>query len=368
MDTALSIPSQIPQNIIAQWQQDLSQIQLLLPKDITPARFAAGWWLQFSLTPDLATCTPASLARAAIRAATLGLEPGRDCCILAFRSRKKNCMEATLVEEYQGVLRRLDRTGRVAWAKAEPVFQRDHFLCDELAENYEFRRHLGGDRGHLLCYVSAVKLHAYHKPLVRVCTIEEVDELKKNMGRAEYETWTKWPHEMGKKTALKRHAKYLRLLDEEHEDQDEPRDMTAHQAQQTIAELWGEPVDVYTGEVLTPETVPDAPESSRRDAPADTTPATSQAAHVPPDPPGRPEGNAYAEWVSLCMHHATNNDIPWESFVEQCCTKWTCSDLRELTVAQRAQAHQWLTTDGGRTYLRKMLDGARHQAGADVPE
>lgn len=122
-----------------------------------------------------------------------------------------------MVEYYQGIVRALDRTGRVAWAKAEPVYKNDHFVCDELAEIYEFRRHIDGDRGSLRCYFSAFKLKDVEKPLVRVCTMEDFEKVRRASPGGEQDSWLKWPEEMGKKTALKKHAKYLQLVPEEEE-------------------------------------------------------------------------------------------------------------------------------------------------------
>jgi len=210
-ETALqTIPPAVPVKFSQQFLGTTPHIVHLLPRDVSLDQFQAGLWMEFTTTPKLQECTPGSLIKAAISAAMKGHVPGRDCFLIPFKN--KGNLEATMVEYYQGIVRALDRTGRVAWAKAEPVYKEDHFLCDELAEIYEFRRHIDGDRGKLRCYFSAIKLKGAAKPLVRVCTVEEVDKVRQSAPGREQDPWQKWPEEMGKKTALKKHAKYLHLV------------------------------------------------------------------------------------------------------------------------------------------------------------
>jgi len=217
-ETALQpIPQTVPEKLSQQFLSTTPQIVHMLPRDVSLDQFQAGLWMEFTTTPKLQECTPMSFIKATLKAAMAGHVPGRDCFMLPFKNKKTSQYEVTMVEYYQGIVRALDRTGRVEWAKAEPVYAEDHFICDELAERYEFQRHIDGDRGKLRCYFSAVKLKGAAKPLVRVCTIEEVDKVRLAAPGKEQDPWQKWPEEMGKKTALKKHAKYLQLVPEEEE-------------------------------------------------------------------------------------------------------------------------------------------------------
>ena len=209
------IPEAVPAKFSQQFMGTTPQIVQLLPRDVPLDQFQAGLWMEFTTTPLLQKCTPMSLIKATVKAAMKGHVPGRDCFFIPFKN--KEVLEAAMVEYYQGIVRALDRTGRVEWAKAEPVYARDHFLCDELAERYEFQRHIDGERGKLRCYFSAVKLKGAEKPLVRVCTVEEVEKVRSKAPGREQDPWLKWPEEMGKKTALKKHAKYLQLVPDEEE-------------------------------------------------------------------------------------------------------------------------------------------------------
>lgn len=215
-ETALqTIPETVPVKFSQQFLGTTPQIVQLLPRDVPLDQFQAGLWMEFTTTPKLKECTPMSLIKATVKAAMKGHVPGRDCFFVPFKN--KGNLEATMVEYYQGIVRALDRTGRVAWSKAEPVYKADHFRCDELQEIYEFERHLDGDRGKLRCYFSAFKLKGVEKPLVRVCTLEDVEKVRCASPGGEQDAWLKWPEEMGKKTALKKHAKYLQLVPEEEE-------------------------------------------------------------------------------------------------------------------------------------------------------
>jgi recombination protein RecT len=339
-----TIPKGIPSKILTRFESDRPQITTLLPQDLPVARFQAGLWLQFSLTPKLAECTDISMARAIIKAATKGLEPGRDCCILPFKNMKGGYTEATMVEEYQGVLRRLDRTGRVVWAKAEPVFQRDHFVCDELSEVYEFRRHLGGDRGPLVAYFAAVKLKGADKPIVRVCTIDEVDEVKRVMGRGEYDAWVKWPHEMGRKTAIKKLAKYLQLIDDQDEHEPGGNDFVPDErARQNIVELWGDEKPFHAHQ--------DAPETANATHRDQKDTETSEGHPVAPQ----------AEFISKVVHHCQNHDFEATRVLALASIRYKVDHPNELSQGQQRVVLSWLTSEGGRKQLERSL---REEAGA----
>lgn len=240
------IPSHVPQQVGRQINEMLPQVADLLPADIPLAKFQAGIWLEFMSAPRLQqAATPGSIVTACIKAAQLGYLPGRDCHIIPFKN------QATMVENYQGICRRLDRTGRVAWPKAEAIYEGDHYLFDELAEVYEFQRTLGR-RGSLIGFFAAIKLRNYNKPIVRVCHLDEVEKVRRSAPGGEQDAWQKWPEEMGRKTALKKLAKYLQLVDEDDDDDPGPNGgyVSDDIAQKNIADMFGDADRGHPGPVV----------------------------------------------------------------------------------------------------------------------
>src|SRR5262245_14106886 len=73
----------------------------LLPPDISIEQFRAALWLELTGRPSLQHCSPQSLRECAVKAATYGLLPGRDCHFLPFNTRGKGeGKHATFVPNY----------------------------------------------------------------------------------------------------------------------------------------------------------------------------------------------------------------------------------------------------------------------------
>ena len=89
----------------AAMQAALPQIQAVLPKSMSLARFAQVCINCVSDVPGLLDCTPTSFFRAVRAAAELGLEPSGaagHAWIIPFRDKKANKTDATLMIGYKG--------------------------------------------------------------------------------------------------------------------------------------------------------------------------------------------------------------------------------------------------------------------------
>lgn len=351
----------LPALLTAELSTILPQIDSLLPADIAVAQFRAALWLTLTRGWGLEDCEPKSVVDCVIKSATYGMLPGRDCHFLPFRDKRRgNKRQATFVPNYFGIIRSLDRTGKVAKAFAHPVFSTDHFEVDYLADVFEHKP-TRGKQGQLICFYGCIVLKDGTKH-VEVLTLDEIDAVKRRAPSHDEGPWVTDYLMMARKTALKRVAKYVQLTPEmttllDEEDERERSEVTDAQAQQTIAELWGESVDMQTGEVMMSKTAPHAPQSTESYVTSETAPESSPEPSAPQESPGA-DDPAYLDWLRNAQQHAATHDMPWESFVEHCCAKWGLSDLRELTATQRAHALQWLSTEGGRNYLRAQLGQA----------
>lgn len=103
---------------------NMKAIKSILPKHLTPERFARIAYTSIVSNPKLARCSQLSLINAIIESSTLGLEIGgamREAALIPFGN------EATLVIEYPGLIKLAKNTGEVKNISAHPVFEKDEF-------------------------------------------------------------------------------------------------------------------------------------------------------------------------------------------------------------------------------------------------
>ncbi len=109
---------------------NMKAIKSILPKHITPERFARIAYTSIVTNPKLARCSQMSLINAVIESSTIGLEIGgamKEACLIPFKNSKTNTYEATLVIEYPGLIKLAKNTGEVKNISAHPVFGNDEF-------------------------------------------------------------------------------------------------------------------------------------------------------------------------------------------------------------------------------------------------
>lgn len=200
---SVEAPEHVNASIAQQMTERTPTLQGLLPSDVSWREFQAGVWSEFLRRDTLNACTEKSITAAILDAAQAGMVPGLHCHLLPF---KKTC---TYVQNYQGLCLELDRTGRVSESRAEPVYQHDRFVCDELAGKFAFEREWGPDRGPIKCYVAWIRLKGEERPIVRPMHLADVDKVRRMAPGGEQDAWLKWPEAMGAKTALKKLKKYV---------------------------------------------------------------------------------------------------------------------------------------------------------------
>lgn len=226
----------------------------VLPALLTPERFLNFALLTLAETPRLFECTKTSLLAGIYQAAKDGLELGRDCYLIPFKG-KSGLLEATYVRDYRGLVKLLERTGKVKKAFAEIVYEHDTFDLDY------------GEPDKPLTHKPALRqrgkpLGAYGAIVMKDGTMHvhylERDDLARVRQQApgrEQDTWIKHPQEMERKTALKNVCKYVPLIPEvqealTQEEAGEPAPVGVEGAQQNVALLFdrsdGRPEEVTT--------------------------------------------------------------------------------------------------------------------------
>ena len=98
------------------------QVQLALPKHMTPDRFARIALTALTRTPKLQDCSQQSLLKCLMDLSAMGLEPdGRNAHLIPYGN------EATLVVDYKGLIKLVRNSGDVVSIRAENVCENDEF-------------------------------------------------------------------------------------------------------------------------------------------------------------------------------------------------------------------------------------------------
>jgi recombination protein RecT len=217
----------------------------VLPQLITPERFLNFALLCLAETPKLFECTTTSLLAGISQAAKDGLELGRDAYLIPFKNPKAHQVEAVYVRDYRGVVKLLERTGKVTKAFAEVVYERDVCTIDYGHAQKPLTHQVAlGHRGKPLgCYGAIVctdgtwHVHYMDKP--------DLDRVRQQAPGREQDPWLKHPLEMWRKTALKNVAKYCPLtaavqttLSADDQAEEDLHHVTPEQAQIHIAALF----------------------------------------------------------------------------------------------------------------------------------
>lgn len=223
----------------------------VLPALMTPQRFLDFALLSLAETPKLFECTKVSLLAGIYQAAKDGLELGRDCYLVPFKT-KQGAFEATYVLDYKGIIKLLERTGKVTKAFAEVVYEHDTCTIDYGNAMKPLTHVVAlGQRGKPLgAYGAIVRCDGgWH---VHYMTRDDLQRVRAQAPGRDQDTWIKHEQEMWRKTALKNSAKYCPLTPQLHDriEQDasgEPAPIGPEAAQTHIAALFGHEATTHEG-------------------------------------------------------------------------------------------------------------------------
>jgi phage RecT family recombinase len=213
------------QNLAERFHQDLDaytpKLKDALPADIPVERFKRVLVTAVSTNPELLYADRRSLFNAAMRCAVDGLLPdGRQAALVVFRTDVKQrdphtgidhirrIDAATYMPMLAGLRERMRKSGEVASAIAEAVFEKDHFRY-QLGDN-SFIEHepppLGVSRGQVIGAYAIIRLR--NGEVIRDVLDRSMIEAARNVSRAKNSPmWTNFYWEGAKKTALRRAAK-----------------------------------------------------------------------------------------------------------------------------------------------------------------
>lgn len=286
------------------------QIAAALPKHMSPDRMIRVMLTAINSNPKLLACTQESLLAALMKCSQYGLEPdGRHAHLIPY---KDHCQ---LIFDYKGMVSLVRRSGDVTDIHCDVVYEKDEFEYSFGSEGgLRHKPNLKDqDRGEIMCAYSFVRLKdggvSYE-----VLPWWEIEKVKENSqgykafksGSTQSNPWESNWSEMAKKTAFRRHSKWLPLsfeLQEQLADDADSEESRFAAAKPVIASA--------PFELPPPQPVEEEPTQEPTNAPAPATTGPSRphdelrvwlednnftaddflrwaegAGHIPPETPG----------------------------------------------------------------------------------
>jgi recombination protein RecT len=177
-------------------------------KYLTPERMGRVVLAAFSKTPALWSCTPASIVRSVVDAATLGLEPVGGALAHGYLVPYGN--ECQFIISYQGLIELARRSGEFRNLEANVVYERDKLVLRYgFNGTFEHEPYIGSeDRGKVVgAYCMALfKNDERHVTWMSMADIEKRRAASQPGSRGKG-PWADWAEEMAVKTVIKKAAK-----------------------------------------------------------------------------------------------------------------------------------------------------------------
>lgn len=267
-----------PRNEIEAVAHQLEQIRpklaLTLPKQIKPEQFERVVLTAINMNPALLEADRRSLFNSCHRAAQDGLLPdGREGALVIYNTKdgKADDGRDRWIKKVQwlpmvaGIIKKLRQSGEIASVSARVVYKNEieqgrfKFIIADGEERLTHEPILAGDRGDAVLFYATAKFKdgtIQHEPL----TLADVQKIRNASRAKDKGPWVDWFEEMGRKSALRRLAKYLPLSAEDRRTVERDDDLTdfdtqKHAAIQDLsgaAALLGAPAE--DGEVVEAET------------------------------------------------------------------------------------------------------------------
>lgn len=181
----------------------------VLPKHLTPERLCRLALLACEKTPKLLECDRVSLYGAILTAAQLGLEPDGvlgQAYLVPFKGKVQ------FIPGYRGLITLARNSGAVVSVAAQAVREKDHFAyrfgldpqCDHIPSAEK-------DRGEITHFyaVATFKDGGHHFDVLTRADVEKIRDSSPAYKSGGETPWKSHFEEMGKKTAIRRIAKYL---------------------------------------------------------------------------------------------------------------------------------------------------------------
>lgn len=199
-------------------EKSRAQIELALPRHMSPDRMIRIAMTSIQKTPKLLECDPRTVIGAVIQSAQLGLEcdgVSGQAYLVPYKNRKKSekagrdVYDCQLIPGYKGYLKLARNSGSLTDVQADVVKVGDQF--DYRRGTDPYLNHRPADKGR------GAVTHAYvvfgirdGKPQFDVMTVDEIERIRKRSKNSGPDTpWGTDFDEMAKKTVLRRGSKLV---------------------------------------------------------------------------------------------------------------------------------------------------------------
>ena len=193
-------------------------VRAALPKHLTADRFIRVALNATMRQPELLECSKESFFRALLDLSALGLEPdGRRAHLIPFRNERTKMREVELIIDYKGIAELVRRSGDVSYIHADVVYENDEWeFSYGSGARLRHRPALDDCGKNVKAIYSFVKLRDGGEDFI-VLSYGEIEAVRKRSRAGGSGPWTTDWNEMAKKTAFRRHSKWLPLSPETRE-------------------------------------------------------------------------------------------------------------------------------------------------------
>jgi len=197
------------------------EIAKMLPKHLNAERLLKVAQIAATTTPALAKCDVASLVGAIGQCAQMGLEPNTvlgHAYLVPFNTKRKDgsgnerwVNSVQVIIGYKGLIDLARRSGQIVSIAAHEVCEHDKFdLVYGLDEKLEHRPAMG-ERGDVIGFYAVAKLKDGGHCFEFMSRLQVEQIMRSTQSKGNYGPWKDNFTEMGRKTVIRRLAKYLPL-------------------------------------------------------------------------------------------------------------------------------------------------------------
>jgi recombination protein RecT len=203
--------------------QKKAEIAKMLPKHLNADRLLKVAQIAATTTPALAKCDVASLVGAIGQCAQMGLEPNTvlgHAYLVPFNTKRKDANgnerwvnSVQVIIGYKGLIDLARRSGQIVSIAAHEVCENDKFeLVYGLEEKLNHTPAMG-ERGEVIGFYSIAKLvgGGYAFEFMSRHQVEQIQAAADKKNKFPSKVWQEHFTEMGRKTVIRRLAKYLPL-------------------------------------------------------------------------------------------------------------------------------------------------------------
>ena len=210
-----AIVKQGTKEVAAVFEQMKGQFKAALPKHITPDRMVRVALTAIQNTPKLLECDKNSLYLSVLRAAQLGLEPDG---VLGQAYLLPYAGKVQLIVGYKGLIDLARRSGEVSNIIAKEVCENDDFdIIWHEEVPFRHKQSITGERGDIIGFwaMARFKDGGFHFDYMSRHEVETIRDgssgwqTAKRYNKTADSPWSKHFAEMGKKTVIRRIAKFL---------------------------------------------------------------------------------------------------------------------------------------------------------------